>query len=90
MYQVEKRECYYVLDRNNQYYEFDTYEKLLYWLEKHRLVYNGIESTDNIDRVGNSWNDFHTIIDYDYYFYYNKRSVDFISVDFIVFDIHNG
>lgn len=90
MYKVENKNHYYVLDRNNTYYKFDSYEKLLRWLDRYRLVYHPWRNkkTGRIDRVGNSWSDTRVIVRY------NRWPLPFCErirepVEFIVFDAHN-
>ena len=57
MYEVSKREKYYVLIRDNKYFEFKSYDGLLGWLKRTSIYWRRKEIHGRIDRVGNNWND---------------------------------
>jgi hypothetical protein len=89
MYNIEKKECFYVLDRDNNHYEFETYEKLLRWLDRHRIIYIfwRKKKQGKIDSVGNSWNELREVVQYNFSPQYPILVKE--PIKFIVFDAHN-
>lgn len=64
MFTVKRDERFFVVDRNNKYYEFKSYEDLLKWMVPYFIPNNYFlpwdrrqESKGKIAQVGHNWND---------------------------------
>lgn len=85
MFEINKKENYYVLTRDNTYFEFKSYEGLLEWLRRRSIYWRSKETHGKIDRIGNNWNDTCTVPTGAWPHLYSERQ----GVDYIVFDAYN-